>query len=115
MTLKEFTQNIEEFKATSGVMLASVEHAQGYSLDSASIAYFLGYSWKPDSNYQAEDRLHRLTSKSAVNIYYLQHRGTIDDRVLEVLNQKQSNVDALLKTPRPSELLEFINPKVSEE
>ena len=110
MSLKEFTWNIELFKSNRGIMLASIEHAQGYSLETASTAYFLGYSWNPDSNYQAEDRLHRLTSKNAVNVYYLQHRGTIDDRVLEVLNQKQTNVDAFLKSPTGyKDLLEFLS------
>jgi SNF2 family DNA or RNA helicase len=110
MNLKEFTRNIEEFKSKRGIMLASIEHAQGYSLETASTAYFLGYSWRPDSNYQAEDRLHRLTSVNPVNIYYLQHRGTVDDRVLEVLNTKQTNVDAFLKADAPSikNLLEFL-------
>ena len=37
---------------------------------------------------QAEDRAHRIGQKNSVNIYYMHGRGTIDDQIFQLLNDK---------------------------
>jgi len=37
---------------------------------------------------QAEDRAHRIGQKNSVNIYYLHASGTLDDAMLQILQEK---------------------------
>jgi SNF2 family DNA or RNA helicase len=52
----------------------------GITLTSASKVIFLDLAWKPSDNKQAEDRLHRLGQKNAVQVITLVARGTLDAR-----------------------------------
>ena len=83
---------IEEFKEKRGIAICTIKFAQSFSLETARVGYFLGYEFTPDENWQAEDRLHRLTSKNPVTIYYIQHKDTVDEDVLEILNTKSHNI-----------------------
>ena len=49
----------------------------------------LGYEWDANDNIQAEDRLHRIGQKNNVDWYYILHEGTVDEAVMEKLNEKR--------------------------
>jgi len=97
-------ETLEAFIRLKCIAICTIKFAQSFDLDTAHTGYFLGYEWEPLENYQAEDRLHRITTVApSVNIYYIQHVNPfpedfwIDEQVLEVLNGKQVNVSKVLK------------------
>ena len=99
MKPEEVKKAIDEFKAQEGIMLCSIAFAESFSLDTVHTAYFLGYSWDPNENEQAEGRLRRLDSKDfqGVVVKYIVHAGTIDDRIRDVLNGKAMNVNLFMR------------------
>jgi hypothetical protein len=58
----------------------------------ASVVVFAEYSWTPGEIVQAEDRAHRYGQASAVNVYYLHVRGSIDDVVWGCVQNKLESV-----------------------
>ena len=84
--------NGEEGKERS--LIASIGFAESYELYSAKQVFFLGYDWSQLTNYQAEKRLHRLTTPHPVNAWYYRCEGTIDDDILQVLHTKEQNMRA---------------------
>ena len=88
----------EQFVSTQGIVIATIQFSQSFDLDSASYGYFIGVEWNPDDNYQAEDRMHRFTTTRALNIYYLTHQSTVEERSFEILNEKQGTVNRIFNT-----------------
>ena len=72
--------------------LCTIAFAESFELWTAKSCHFIGYDWRADLNYQAEKRLHRLITPHPVQSWYYRYRGTVDDRVLERLNERQGNV-----------------------
>ena len=54
--------------------------------------------WSPDVKEQAQGRIHRLISYSKCRYIDLIIKDTIDERILESLNNKQEVADAIMKT-----------------
>lgn len=72
------------------VMLATWQKmGTGITLTAASYAIFLDTPWTSSQSQQAEDRIHRIGSKKPVFIYYLVCKDTIDERVNEIVRDKQ--------------------------
>lgn len=84
-TAKAFQDAPANENVTIGVTIKS---AQSFNLSSASTAIVLGPEWTATEMAQAEDRLHRMGQKNPVHIHYLLHKGTVEDRVMEVVNDK---------------------------
>ncbi len=99
MCLEDIEEQTTAFKRDGGVMLASIKFAESYSMEWCTTGYVLGYSFDPQENYQAESRLLRMNTKGNINLYYVKHLDTYDERVLEILNEKQRNVADIYKTP----------------
>jgi len=89
---QEVTERIKLFKEEEGIAICSIQYSESFDLVPAKWAYFCGFSWDVwVDNLQAEARLHRLTTKSAVTYYYPQHRGGVDQELMmPILNQKAS-------------------------
>ncbi len=77
--------------------ICTVAFAESFELPSARQCYFNGFEWSQILNYQAEKRLHRLTTPHPVNSYYLVGEGTIEQSVLHVLNRKQHNTNLTMQ------------------
>lgn len=92
-----------------GQMLAKFKHRQipiliagikgmasGHDLNCCSNLVLPGIEWALDLNRQAVDRIHRLTSKKAVNIYVVITEKTIDERLAAVWQEKGDASDLAL-------------------
>lgn len=83
----------EAFRERPGsIAIVSILFAQSFELETGQGAYFLGHSFNPDDNEQAEGRLRRKTTKlDSVPAYYVQNLGTYDERSLSILDRKTLN------------------------
>lgn len=68
----------------------------GITLTAASIVIFTDRSWSNALNLQAEDRLHRIGQKSAVQVIDIIAKGTIDAKRIKVIQQKWEWVKRLI-------------------
>jgi SNF2 family DNA or RNA helicase len=68
----------------------------GLTLTAASTVVFLDRDWSPSANRQAEDRLHRIGQKNAVQVIDLIARDTVDLGRLQKVELKWSWLKELL-------------------
>ncbi|NXW48589.1 SMAL1 protein, partial [Nyctiprogne leucopyga] len=60
----------------------------GLTLSAADLVVFAELFWNPGVLIQAEDRAHRIGQTSSVNIHYLVARGTADDYLWPMIQEK---------------------------
>lgn len=89
---------IKKFKSGQvPVLIAGIDSmGEGYSLDNARHLILPSLSWAFDSNTQAVERVHRLTSKLDVTIYVMVTKGTIDERLTSIWQEKGDSSDLAL-------------------
>jgi SNF2 family DNA or RNA helicase len=68
----------------------------GITLHRASTVVFLDRSWSPADNLQAEDRLHRIGQKNAVQVIIIQSDAKVDQDVEAKLDLKWSWIKTIL-------------------
>ena len=57
---------------------------------------FVEFAWTPADHNQAEDRLHRIGQTDSVNAYYLIAPGTVDEEIMEVLDNGAKVLESTL-------------------
>nr|XP_033469540.1 SWI/SNF-related matrix-associated actin-dependent regulator of chromatin subfamily A-like protein 1 [Epinephelus lanceolatus] len=62
----------------------------GLTLHSADLVVFAELFWNPGILIQAEDRVHRIGQTSNVNIHYLVAKGTADDHLWPMIQEKMN-------------------------
>jgi SWI/SNF-related matrix-associated actin-dependent regulator 1 of chromatin subfamily A len=72
----------------------------GLNLTAASCALFLEMGWASGEHLQAEDRLLRIGQGRSVSIYYLVSRGTIEDRLLDIITTKEGTFGRIIEGKR---------------
>ena len=95
----EISQNVDKFQTCpeNKIMFATWQKmGTGITLTAASYAIFLDTPWTDGVYQQAQDRIHRIGSKSPVFIYNLICKNTIDERVLEIVQSKQAISDYII-------------------
>ena len=68
----------------------------GYTLTKSNYVIFLSKDWIVGNNQQAEDRCHRIGSTDTVTIISVIVKGTIDERVEEILESDQFYIDQVV-------------------
>jgi len=83
---------VDKFQHTEDVccFLGTVGAAGvGITLTAASRVAFLDLPWTPGGKVQAEDRAHRIGQTKPVEVVNVLARGTIDERMLQLLSDKE--------------------------
>jgi len=68
----------------------------GLNLTAANYVVHLDPWWNPATEDQASDRAHRIGQEQAVTVYRLTGKGTIEEKILALHNEKRELVDNLL-------------------
>lgn len=106
---KRVFMNNKEYKVLLGTIGAA---GTAQTFTAASNVIFYDSPWNPSDKEQAEDRVYRIGTTSSVNIYTLVTKNTIDERVEQILQSKDSVakyiVDNKLDLRKNPELFEFL-------
>lgn len=63
----------------------------GINLTAASNVAFVEFGWTPGEHTQCEDRCHRIKQDMPVNCWWLVGVGTIEERIVRLLQQRSNN------------------------
>ena len=97
--IKEIDEQITKFKcdSTCKVICGTIGClGTGFTLTEASTIIFIDECWTMANKVQAEDRAHRIGTKSNVRIYTLMCKNTIDERIHELVEKKGIMSDCLV-------------------
>ena len=86
----------------------------GITLTAASYMIFIDHPWTSAGCEQAEDRIHRIGTSNSVFIYRLIARDTIDERVLELVNDKRALSSYIIDDEVPVEYIDSLKKYISE-
>lgn len=86
----------------------------GITLTAASYMIFLDHPWTAAQCEQAEDRIHRIGTKDSVFIYRLIAKNTIDERVLELVNDKKAISSYIIDDEVPPEYVDSLRKYIQE-
>lgn len=62
---------------------------EGLTLTASHTVVKLEFDWNPATHVQAEDRVHRYSQTKAVTIYYLMALGTIETKIVQLIDSKR--------------------------
>ncbi|XP_068602328.1 SWI/SNF-related matrix-associated actin-dependent regulator of chromatin subfamily A-like protein 1 [Brachionichthys hirsutus] len=80
-----------QFSTKTCVAVLSITAANmGLTLHSADLVIFAELFWNPGVLLQAEDRVHRIGQTSSVNIHYLVAKGSADDHLWPMIQEKMN-------------------------
>ena len=83
----------------------------GLTLTAGTVEIFLDEPWNKANKEQAEDRCHRVGTKENVTIYTLLCKGTIDERINNLVEEKGAMADMMVDgkiTTNTREILEYL-------
>lgn len=95
--IKDRQQIVDDFQNGKNrlIVLNIQSGGTGLTLTSSTNVAFIELPWTPGEVAQCEDRCHRIGTKSAVNIYFLLGRNTIDMHMFELLKKKRVITEAV--------------------
>jgi SNF2 family DNA or RNA helicase len=100
MTLSERGGAVAKFKSDAActALLASMRVAsEGLTLTEASVVIFINRWWNPSANAQARDRVVRIGQTKPVTVYSFTCRGTVEERIPRILENKQDTFDNVVE------------------
>ena len=90
----------------SEIMLGSITTMIGIDLTATDICIFTDRFWVPNTNFQAEDRLHRVGQKGNVLVIDLVMQDSIDQDMRTVLKRKSAAFNETIAIQRTIELMQ---------
>ena len=88
------------------VIICQIEAAGvGITLTASHNTVFVEYLFSAGKMVQAEDRIHRVGQKDMVNIWYLVVNNSIEERVIQILNQKMAMINAVVDDNKNDDVL----------
>jgi len=89
---KEFQKN-KTIRLFFGNILAA---STGIDLWASCKLLFAEIDWVPGNHIQAEDRIHRIGQRRSVEIVYAVAKGTIEERLCQIVQKKQKVINQVL-------------------
>ena len=86
----------------------------GITLTAASYMIFIDHPWTAAQCEQSEDRIHRIGTNKSVFIYRLIARDTIDERVLELVNDKKALSSYVIDDEVPPEYIDSLRKYIED-
>uniref|UniRef100_A0A8C6WY02 SWI/SNF-related matrix-associated actin-dependent regulator of chromatin subfamily A-like protein 1 n=1 Tax=Neogobius melanostomus TaxID=47308 RepID=A0A8C6WY02_9GOBI len=83
---EKFQHSTKPYVAVLSITAANM----GLTLHAADLVIFAELFWNPGVLIQAEDRVHRIGQTSNVNIHYLVAKGTADDHLWPLIQEKMN-------------------------
>lgn len=100
--LEDQAKQIDQFRRSKGIMLCTVHYAQAFSLVPSEVCYFVGYSYDPGDNRQAEDRLVPQTGINPITAYYYCCNDSPDIQLADTVNLKNKRITLTTGAAKPS-------------
>lgn len=107
---REVAAQFQSDKRAQKILVYTIASGMSWNAFGASTGFFVGYDWSALANLQAEDRLHRMGQRLPVHIYYYMHRDTVDDLVMDKLDDKTMAANWVLRT---EELLQALRTRAT--
>lgn len=85
-----FVQRFQNSDKCQCALLSITAANSGITLTQANLVVFAELFWNPGILVQAEDRVYRIGQKNSVIIQYLCAKGTADDQIWPLVNEKLS-------------------------
>lgn len=105
VAFKQFTKSKQTRLLIGNIQAAGT----GWNGTAASTVAFAELAWTPGEHIQAGDRPHRIGQKSTVMIYYLVARGTIEEKLCALLQEKQQTVGNVIDGKGKGEALNIMD------
>ena len=96
---EEISSNIDKFQTQDDIKVfvgTWQKCGTGFTLNAANYMIFIDTPWTDGAFQQASDRIHRIGSKRPVFIYNLICSNTIDEKVLEIVQDKAALSDFIV-------------------
>lgn len=91
---------LDDFRKHGKLLLMSIKAGRvGLNLQEASYVYHFDRTWNPIDEMQSEGRAHRMGQERTVFVYRFIQRGTIEERVDQVLAQKRDLFERYVDSP----------------
>lgn len=88
----QFTNN----KATRLFIGNLIAAGTGWNGTAATTTAFVELGWRPGDHTQAAARMDRIGQQYANNVYYLLAKGTVEERIAQLLQDKQEILDVVI-------------------
>lgn len=89
-------KRFQEEKKAAVILVSLKAGGTGITLHSADYVFLLDPWWNPAVEAQAIDRVHRIGQRRRVMVYRLVTRGTVEERIDALKNQKRDEFEAVL-------------------
>ena len=86
----EAVRAFQEDELPAVMLMTTTAGGVSITLDRADSVIFLDETWSPADMEQAEDRVHRVSRIHNVTVYTLRSRGTVDEYINQIVRDKRS-------------------------